>query len=167
MGMLQDILTNTPDPVFVPPGKDYQLSITKAVLTASKGNEEENKPVRPMIVIYAKVMGEPTAQMISDYLVFGIEGDTEDMAYNFALGIKNMAKAYQINPAVDGEPPLENFAPKMEPISIPGWAGKTCWAHLGIQNLDAGRTVNIIKRYVLPQPTQTESVPSTTPPPTP
>lgn len=161
MGMLEQILKNTPDPVCVPAGKDYQLQITKATLAASKGNEEEGKPVRPMIVLYTKVMGESTAQMISDYLVFPVEGDTEELAYSFALGLKNMVKSYAIDPATDGEAPLDKFAPKMEPVPIPGWAGKTCWAHLGIQNLDDGRTVNIIKRYILPQPAQTSVAPPT------
>lgn len=154
MSLLNDVMQNTPDPIVVPAGEQYNLQVTAAKFMATKGGAREDgteKPIRPMITLYLKVMDEPTAQIVSEALWFPVQGDKEEVTYQQNLKIKNTLIALGINPESDGDIDPSTFAPEMEPINIPGWAGKTGVAILGTQSRDDGSSYNVIKTWIKSQ----------------
>jgi len=154
MSLLDEVLNNTPDPTIVPKGQ-YEMAITKAVFTASKGGQREDgseKPIRPMVVLYMKILGEPTAQMVSEYLWFPVEADAEDVQLSQAQKIKGALKALGINPKVDGDVDISKFAPGMEPITFPKWQGKNGYAVLSVGvNPTDNSPVNQISTWIKPK----------------
>lgn len=153
MSMLADIVNNTPDPIVVPAGQSYNLQVTKAVFTATKGGTRDDgteKPIRPMITLYLKILDEPQAQMVSESLWFPVDTDKEETIYSQNLKIKGALQALGIDPANDGDIDPTTFAPEMEPIPIPGWAGKTGVAVLGVQTYQ-DNTSNVVKSWIKPK----------------
>lgn len=146
MSLMREILQDTPDAVIVPGGKQYQLEITKAVFGATKGDGD--KPIRPMITLYLKVLDNPNSQMLSDFLWFPIESDMDDVDINQRRKIKNTLLSLNIDPEVDGDVDIETFTPDMENEELRGWKGKMGFAVLGVQTLDDGRKINNVKYWL-------------------
>jgi len=154
MSLLDEVISNTPDPIIVPKGQ-YQMQITKAVFGATKGGQRDDgskKPIKPMVTLYLKILNEQNAQMVSDFLWFPVEGDSEDVQLNQAQKIKNTLKALGINPKVDGDVDIDKFAPGMEPIPFFKWQGKSGWAILSVGvNVSDGSPMNQVSIWIKPK----------------
>ncbi len=163
MSMMKSIVDQTPDPVVVPAGEQYQLSILKGEFRSSKSGFDEKtgkeKKPRPMLVLYMKILDHANAKMVSSYSIFpiteetrkeipgipkDIENDTEENAYNWMLELKDICLSFGLN--LD-EIPYKQYQVDMEAIPLPTFAGKTAWEILGVEQDNQGRPVNIVKTW--------------------
>lgn len=154
MGFLSDAM-QVPDPILLRNGQEAQFQIVKAVLTSTSGKDREtgdDKPVRPMINVMLKCISEQNIEPVFFRMIGDLEDDSEESKGMRDQERKNFARAFAIDPAVDGDAPMEQYTgqPQMEPVPIPGWNGKTGWATVGVKEY-GGRESNEVTRFTVPK----------------
>lgn len=153
MGFLEDAM-QVPDLKVLPNGTEVQLQIKKATLGTTSGKDRdtgEAKPVRPMVTVMLTVVSDPDVEPIYFRMLGSLPDDSDDVKKMRLREAKSFAKAMGINPATDGDVPMEQYTGKadMPDIPIPGWLGKTGWAAVGIETF-AGAERNIVARWTIP-----------------
>lgn len=143
MGLLGSILEDTPDRVIQERGWNHN-QVARARLKASKGGTDSDpKPKRPILEIMYVHVSDANTQPIMHYLSVpiteelaeqhGLPMDDEDKQLMFNQQIKDWAVKNNLNPAMHGEIPIEQYSPDMseDGVIIEGWKGLETFINVG------------------------------------
>ena len=133
-------LDKLPEREIVPGGDEYQMQIMKGSIKPSKNTN------RDVIHVAFKILDHPTAPPVMETLCLPMDGDNEDLSYNFQDVIRNFFIAFDIDLKNPGEP-IEVTEGENKVKIFKEWKGKEGWAFLKTDTYE-GRQKNVVSRYI-------------------